>query len=367
MNFFLRTLLATTVLVGFQLRTDASQSEALYSIQEPRIKTLYDTCESLPKELILLIARYEDESLWRHRAMASSMAALSDETVAVGLENGTIEIHSLHYVPMVQKVQNSLLMSIPDAHKGPVTFLLPAPRGTLISGSTMRYRDIDHVYIQKNGDEISSLTCCSLDRQDPEPSGCRDERIREWDLKTAKNVREWILDEAFLWCKYLRTRGYFSGYSCWKAGKNITPIWLRVWNITSGKHDAEQLLDRTWGVDLPDHCCTYKQLQEFGVWGCKNGQILIHDKKKQQSYVCSGHTAAVTVLRFGRNQAGELDAESFVSGSEDQTIRVWTTATGKCTRVIETNSGPIRALLFFLSGTILSAGKNSKTTQIHYQ
>ena len=342
MNFFLKTFLATTVFIGFQFSAEASQSKTLCSIEEPRIKALYDSCDPLPKDLVLLIAMYEDENLWRHKARVSSMAELADGTIAVGLENGEIEIRALRYVP--EFPYGILKRGL--GHVGAVSSLFQTSTGTLLSGSTLNGRPIARVDVQ-----AQKLTYYAFDQVSPNTTDF-DERIKEWDLKTGAQAR--ALVPTMRSNRPLRETNtlWISKFWCRWAGKNVSPLWTRSFCLDTGAHVQEDLLDMHWGKTLPDYCCAELATEKFEILGCQNGQICVYDKRKNKDFILSGHTGAITVLKL--DKAGEYLA----SGSKDCTIRVWSLDSERALRIINVHQAPIRALLVLSTGAIISSSGN---------
>lgn len=339
MNFFLRAFLAITVLVVFQFRTEASQSKTLCSIEEPRIKALYDSCDPLPKDLILLIAMYEDENLWRHKARVCSMTELANGTVAIGLENGVIEIRALHYVPEPPYG----ILKIGAGHAGPVTLLSQTSTGTLLSGSTLNRRPIAKMDI--NGQK---LTYYSFDQVSPSATDF-DERIHEWDLKTGAQVRALAptLRSSFP-LREDNTLG-LSKYFCKLSGRKFSPLWIRSFSLSNGKHIEEDLLEVQWDRKLHAFCCAEIETEKFQILGCKNGQIYVWNKIKNENFILYWHVGAITVLKLDKTE------KYLVSGSEDWTIRVWSLEARKGIRLINAHKAPIRALAILSTGKLISS------------
>ncbi|GAX74106.1 hypothetical protein CEUSTIGMA_g1555.t1 [Chlamydomonas eustigma] len=85
------------------------------------------------------------------------------------------------------------------------------------------------------------------------------------------------------------------------------------------------------------------------LWNC------LGTKNQPPILVFEGHTAKVSVLAFSTGGAW------LVSGSADETMRVWNTVTGGCEAVLEGHSGAITALAFVGNGTdqLASASRDS--------
>lgn len=339
MNFFLKSFLAIVVYGGFQMSLEACQSKTLCSIEEPRIKALYDTCASLPKELILLIAMYDDESLWRHKANVCSMAELADGTVAVGLENGAVEIRTLHCAPTPPYG----LLKVGVGHVGPVTLLAQTSSGTLLSGSTLHGRPIAKMDIR---DQV--LTYYSFDQTSPNNTDF-DERIKEWDLKTGAQVRALIPTRSSGYPLRETNTLWLSSLYCKLSGKDKSPLWGRAFRLDTGVHTQEELWEVDWGKKLPDYCCAGLETEKIQILGCKNGQICVHDKKQNADFILSGHSGAITVLKLDKAE------KWLISGSADCTIRFWSLDTRTCQRVINAHKAPIRTLAPLSTGEIISS------------
>ncbi len=342
MNFLFKTFLAAVVYSGFQMSLEACQSKTLCSIKEPRIKAIYDTCVSLPEELILLIGMYDDESLWRHKANVCSMAELADGTVAVGLENGSVEIRTLHYAPVFPygRLKGGV------GHGGPVTLLAQTPSGTLLSGSTLHGRPIAKMAIR---DQV--LTYYSFDQTSPNTTDF-DERIKEWDLKTGAQVRA-LIPTRFSGYPLRETNTlWLSSLFCKLSGKDKSPLWGRAFRLDTGVHTQEELWEVDWGKKLPDYCCAGLETEKIQILGCKNGQICIRDKGKNEDFILSGHTGAIAVLKLDKAE------KHLISGSADHTIRVWSLESKRNVRIINAHQAPIRALEFLSTGEIISSSGN---------
>lgn len=342
MNFFLKFLLVTVIFSGFQINLGASQSKTLCSIKEPRIKALYDVCESLPKDLILLIAMYDDKSLWRHKANVCSMVELMDGNVAVGLENGAVEIRTLHYAPEPPYG----LLQVDAGLVGPVTLLLQTPSGTLLSGSTLHGRPIAKVDVRDQ-----KLTYYSFDHSSPNTT-VFDERIKEWDLKTRAQVRALVPTRRSNYpLREDNTLGLSKSF-CKLSGRKFSPLWIRSFSLSNGKHIEEELLEVQWDKKLHAYCCAGLETEKFRILGCKNGQIYVWDKIKNENFILYWHVGAITVLKLDTTE------KYLVSGSEDWTIRVWSLEARKGIQLIN-HKAPIRTLAILSSGEIISSSGNT--------
>ena len=78
------------------------------------------------------------------------------------------------------------------------------------------------------------------------------------------------------------------------------------------------------------------------VWNSATGQCI---------RVCNGHIRSVESVAFAP------DGKTFLSGSYDDTIRVWNSATGQCCRICKGHRDPVTSVAFapdcktFLSGS----------------
>ena len=85
------------------------------------------------------------------------------------------------------------------------------------------------------------------------------------------------------------------------------------------------------------------------VWDSATGQCLC---------VCEGHRDDVNAVAFAP------DGKSFLSGSWDSTVRVWDSATGQCLRVCEGYSGLVNSVAFAPDGKTFVSGSYDGTIRV---
>ncbi len=72
----------------------------------------------------------------------------------------------------------------------------------------------------------------------------------------------------------------------------------------------------------------------------------------------NGHLSAVTALTFSP------DGRWIASGSQDRTVRIWETATGRQQRVLKGHTSPVTALAFSPDGQRLASSSEDGTVRI---
>ncbi|MBQ4396499.1 MAG: TIR domain-containing protein, partial [Clostridia bacterium] len=73
-------------------------------------------------------------------------------------------------------------------------------------------------------------------------------------------------------------------------------------------------------------------------------------KAGMKNLLCQGHSGSVTSVAFAP------DGKTFLSGSYDNTVRVWDSATGQCLRVCEGHSDDVNAIAFAPDGKTFLSG-----------
>jgi WD40 repeat protein len=58
------------------------------------------------------------------------------------------------------------------------------------------------------------------------------------------------------------------------------------------------------------------------------------------------------------------DGQQLVSGSDDNTVRVWNTTSETCLRVFEGHTGYVRSVVFSPDGQLLASGSSDETVRI---
>ncbi|MBO0792395.1 MAG: NACHT domain-containing protein, partial [Ktedonobacteraceae bacterium] len=93
--------------------------------------------------------------------------------------------------------------------------------------------------------------------------------------------------------------------------------------------------------------------------GTATGAIWIYQADGDTlTLTCHGHTDGVWSLSISQ------DERLLVSGSDDQTVRVWDLASGACLRTITTHSNRVRATALNHHNTLLASGSDDQTIHI---
>ena len=71
-----------------------------------------------------------------------------------------------------------------------------------------------------------------------------------------------------------------------------------------------------------------------------------------------GHSDEVSSAQFSP------DGTNIVSASIDQTVRVWSVATGECVQTLEGHSGTVFSAQFSPDGTNIVSASNDKTVRV---
>ena len=121
-------------------------------------------------------------------------------------------------------------------------------------------------------------------------------------------------------------------------------------------------------ADARDHKLGYTDLFHFVsfsvdgrriVTGSDDNTVRVWDTETgKQLRVLSGHKGPITAASFG------MDGRRIVTGSDDNTVRVWDTETGKQLRVLSGHKGPITATSFGMDGRRIVTGSRDETARV---
>ena len=107
-----------------------------------------------------------------------------------------------------------------------------------------------------------------------------------------------------------------------------------------------------------DRLITGSADQTLRLWETSTGQCL-HIFEGHSRYVFSVAVSPVSLRLQGiENQA------LIASGSDDQTIRLWNVDTGACLRVLEGHRGWVQAIAFSPDGSLLASGSTDQTVKL---
>ncbi|MBO3459082.1 pentapeptide repeat-containing protein [Aetokthonos hydrillicola Thurmond2011] len=134
-------------------------------------------------------------------------------------------------------------------------------------------------------------------------------------------------------------------------GADLTYANLQNTNLT-GAHLDDSLFKEPFGSIL-----SVAFSGESLAIGSSNGEICLFHQEQGRT-VCKGHTHWVRSIAFS------ADGEKFASGSDDQTIKIWNTKTGKFFSTLEEHSGCVRSVAFSDDGKLLASGSEDGTVKI---
>ncbi len=86
--------------------------------------------------------------------------------------------------------------------------------------------------------------------------------------------------------------------------------------------------------------------------------LLAHAQEKPEVYVQLGHSNDVNSVAFS------ADGNTLVSGSWDQTIKLWEVATGKVIRTLQGHRGNVYSVAFSADGKMLASGSWDGSTRL---
>lgn len=140
---------------------------------------------------------------------------------------------------------------------------------------------------------------------------------------------------------------------------------IKLWDVESGKlistlqghaeaiiavlgYNQESIASLTFS---PDGQIIAAGLRDntIRLWSVASGEPLATLK---------GHTGSVTGLIYSP------DGKTLVSGSEDNTVRLWDTKTGKVTQILKGHTGAVAALAYSPDGKIIASSANDNTIRL---
>ena len=234
-------------------------------------------------------------------------------------------------------------MEIPNAHDGMITCLFLLQDGRIVSGSwdySMQIWDsaTGECLQVINGNECD-IRCLALLTDERIVSGSDDKTIRIWNSKTGK------CEQTFKGYPYPITRlellkdGHIAG-----ASSDGT---FRIWDASTGECLKE----------YGERADRLAQLPDGRIVIASDDKLLIHDSKTGQCLKkLKGHNRKITCLSV-------LNNECIVSGSWDETLRVWNPITGACLQILDGHHGFITCISVLTKERIVS-GSDDGTIQI---
>lgn len=348
-----------------------SETSQRFNEQQTLIQTLTDLTD-LPKELIGIIALYNQTTLFVKNAVRSglcSVEVISPAAVAVGCEDGSIN--------MVEIVEGRILQKLCH-HTAPVHALCYSPNyHELLSLSTLDGHVPSCLSVecppQKNTKQIK-VQAKACEQQ----ARATDETLRVWCLSM-----EPIFGPRGYVHNVSTAHSYIEGKQTWNLTNELNPdaackneaekksitegvatmraagtkagvICERVWSSVPSSGGAapcvKQERDSTtyWfreAADLPQGDATslwYKSDPEnHDIVGWSSGDVVLGNNTTLKVELLRGHVAAVRILRLFHGRSGK---GYIASGSDDGTIKIWEIDTRKCVQTLVGHTAPIRAL-----------------------
>ncbi|NJR40749.1 MAG: hypothetical protein HC781_20330 [Leptolyngbyaceae cyanobacterium CSU_1_4] len=117
---------------------------------------------------------------------------------------------------------------------------------------------------------------------------------------------------------------------------------------------------RVYGIAFSSngqHLITGSEDQTIRLWEIGTGECL---------RVLSGHDRFVLAVAYltGKTSGKELSPDLIASGSDDQTIRLWNAFTGECLQVLTGHTGWVQTLAFSPDGNWLASGSTDTTLKL---
>ncbi len=147
------------------------------------------------------------------------------------------------------------------------------------------------------------------------------------------------------------------GRSLWTAVRRGRTTWLQSWQTETGKqigHEVELGREIALVTFSPNGgsfvTCSDRQEARACLWRTRGGKPV---------RILNEHGGRVSAIAFDPR-----DGRSFVTGSYDQTCRVWDTLTGELKPPVLRQSGAIRAVAFSPNGRAVFVGGHDRIAQL---
>ena len=198
--------------------------------------------------------------------------------------------------------------------------------------------DVNFVVFSPKGDKIISAS--------------DDKTIRIWDAKSGKQIGEPLTGHT----DGVKTIAFNrDGDKIVSASNDKT---IRIWDVKSGKQIGVLLTEHwlnsvAFSPDGEHIVSTEKYGDDVIIWNTKNGESIV------LPFILKGHTDDVNSVAF--NPGGE----KLVSASDDETIRIWDTTSGKQIGIPLTgHRNWVNSVTFNRDGDKIISASNDKTIRI---
>lgn len=338
-------LLATASLSSAQLAKRTSQN--------PLSVILYDTCSTLPPELITLIVSYcEPNPIYCFEVFSPSDETLPETILAAGHANGEIDL-----IDSTENLQQHRIIRVLKQSKGPVTALKwLAAQKILISASTLNGYAIHSIRAGEHSFRLAAILQNSLL---PTQQATNDQVVL-WDL-TSRTPIKIIEPNPQLCASYLQL---FSSRHLVRS--TTTGLCFRTISLDRKQHALadytqeikDQHLD---GVSRRRTC--EREFDGYTVSGCADGAVFVENATNLHCYtrLPEKHTAPVRAI-------AEIQPGLFATADDGGIVNIYCAKTKTLLqRLDEHKTGPIYALalLATLNGHLLAVATAYGTIQIH--
>lgn len=182
-------------------------------------------------------------------------------------------------------------------------------------------------------------------------SGSADKTVRFWDFHTERQVYKVFSTQAPIQSVAFSSDGEFlvSGGS---------EHYIRVWKVQTG--DMVNEIERTNEESTPIYSLAFTHDSQSVLYASLTNEFKIrHLQSIQEEIIFSGHLASVRSVAFSANSA------YIVSGSADNTVKVWNAETRKeLIPALSGHSSMIKCVAFAPDGNSVASGSEDKTINI---
>jgi WD40 repeat protein len=167
-----------------------------------------------------------------------------------------------------------------------------------------------------------------------------DKTLKLWDVASGSLVRTLVGHRDWLRCVDV------SPDSTRVLSASRDKTW-KLWNSRTGE------LQHTEQMNGYSYCCSFSPTGSLFLVGC-GCNLRLHDSKTYQlQHTLTGHSEIAMSCSFAP------DGTTILGGSDDHTMKLWSTTTGQCLRTLVGHSGYITSCSFAPSGhDIYSASEN---------